>query len=155
MDIMLPDNSTRVPEFGRNSGCRAYHNGTELNAAISQVNSNGGVNGSPLPLVDPGASFCNMFNSFDLRVSKQFKFGERMSLLVIGEAFNLFNTTNILGVSNTNYSGYANVLVRDSNTPNTPGYLQSSSFGAPVTTAGGVFGSGGPRAFQLAVRFSF
>ena len=155
MDIMLPDNSTRVPEFGRNSGCRAYHNGTELNAAISQVNSNGGVNGSPLPLVDPGASFCNMFNSFDLRVSKQFKFGERMSLLVIGEAFNLFNTTNILGVSNTNYSGYANVLVRDSNTPNTPGYLQSSSFGGPVTTAGGVFGSGGPRAFQLAVRFSF
>ena len=58
-----------------------------------------------------------MFNSFDLRVSKQFKFGERTSLLLIGEVFNLFNTTNILGVSNTNYSGYANVLVRDSNTP--------------------------------------
>jgi Carboxypeptidase regulatory-like domain len=155
MDIMLPDNSTRVPEFGRNSGCRAYHNGADLNAAISQVNANGGVNGTPLPLVDPGASFCNMFNSFDLRVTKQFRFGERSSLLLIGEVFNLFNTTNILGVSNTNYSGYANVLVRDSNTPNTPGFLQSSSFGAPVTTAGGVFGSGGPRAFQLAVRYTF
>jgi len=35
------------------------------------------------------------------------------------------------------------------------GYLQSSSFGSPVTTVGGVFGSGGPRAFQLALRFSF
>ena len=155
MDIMLPDNSTRVPQFGRNSGCREYHNGAQLNTAIAQINANGGENGTPLPLVDPSASFCNMFNSFDLRVSKQFKFGERMSLLLIGEVFNLFNTTNILGVSNTNYSGYANVLVRDSNTPDTPGYLQSSSFGAPVTTAGGVFGSGGPRAFQLAVRFSF
>ena len=78
-----------------------------------------------------------------------------MSLLFIGEVFNLFNTTNILGVSNTNYSGYANVLVRDSNTPTDPGYLHSSSFGQAVTTAGGVFGSGGPRAFQLAARFSF
>ena len=75
--------------------------------------------------------------------------------MLIGEAFNLLNTTNILGVSNTNHPGYANVLVRDSNTPGTPGYLYSSSFGSPVTTAGGVFGSGGPRAFQLALRFSF
>ena len=75
--------------------------------------------------------------------------------MLIGEVFNLLNTTNILGVSNTNYSGYANVLVRDSNTPDTPGYLHSSSFGSPVTTAGGVLGAGGPRAFQLAVRFTF
>jgi hypothetical protein len=95
-----------------------------------------------------------MFNSFDLRLTKQFKFGERSSLLLIGEVFNLFNTTNISGVSNTNYSDYANVLVRDSNTPNTPGYLQSSSFGAPVTTLGGIFGSGGPGAFQPALRYS-
>jgi len=38
-------------------------------------------------------SLCNMFNSFDLRLTKQFKFGERSSLLLIGEVFNLFNTT--------------------------------------------------------------
>jgi hypothetical protein len=155
MDIMLPDNSTRIPQLSRNAGCRVYHNGAQLNAAIAQINANGGENGTPLPLVDPNVSYCNMFNSFDLRVSKQFQFGERMSLNLIGEVFNLFNTTNILGVSNTNYSGFANVLVRNSNTPGTPGYLQSSSFGLPVTTAGGVFGSGGPRAFQLALRFSF
>ncbi len=155
MDIMLPDNSTRIPQLGRNAGCRQFHNGAELNRFIANLNANGGENGTPLPLVDPSVSFCNMFNSFDLRVSKQFDFGERASLLLIGEVFNLFNTTNILGVSNTNYSGYANVLVRDNNTPGDPGYLQSSSFGSPVTTAGGVFGSGGPRAFQLALRFSF
>jgi hypothetical protein len=69
--------------------------------------------------------------------------------------FNLFNTTNILGTSTVNYSGFANVLVRDSNDPASPGYLRSSRFGTPVTTAGGVFGSGGPRALQLAVRVSF
>jgi hypothetical protein len=71
------------------------------------------------------------------------------------EVFNLFNTTNILGVTNLNYSGYSNVLVRDSEDPANPGYLHSSQFGRPVTTAGGVFGSGGPRAMQLAVRVTF
>jgi len=54
-----------------------------------------------------------------------------------------------------NYSGYSNVLVRDSSDPSSPGFLHSSSFGRPVNTAGGVFGSGGPRAIQLAVRATF
>jgi hypothetical protein len=48
----------------------------------------------------------------------------------------------VLGVSNVNYSGFGNVI-------GTP------TFGQPITTAGGVFGSGGPRAFQFAARFTF
>ena len=71
------------------------------------------------------------------------------------EVFNLFNTTNILGTTNVNYSGFSNVLVRDSDNPGDPGFLQSSRFGQPVTTAGGVFGSGGPCAMQLAARVTF
>jgi hypothetical protein len=54
-----------------------------------------------------------------------------------------------------NYSGFSNVLVRDAADPADPGYLRSSSFGRPVTTAGGVFGSGGPRAIQFAARVNF
>jgi hypothetical protein len=71
------------------------------------------------------------------------------------EVFNLFNITNILGVSNQNYSGFSNVLSRDSSDETDPAFLRSTSFGRAVTTAGGVFGSGGPRAFQLGVRVSF
>jgi hypothetical protein len=62
----------------------------------------------------------------------------------------VFNKANILGVSNLNYSGYANALSPDNNNP-----AYSSSFGMPVSTAGGVFGSGGPRAFQLAAKLTF
>jgi hypothetical protein len=90
-----------------------------------------------------------------MRLSKTFKLTERASLQPIGEVFNLFNVTNILGVSNTNYSGFSNALVRDSNDPTNAGFLRSSSFGQAVSTAGGVFGSGGARAFQLGARFQF
>ena len=101
------------------------------------------------------APFSDSFRSFDLRVSKVFGVGGRRSLEAMVEVFNLFNITNVLGVSTRNYSGYANVLARDSQDPSSPGFLTSSSFGKAVTTAGGVFGSGGPRAFQLGLRFEF
>ena len=119
------------------------------------MNAAGGVGGQPLPLVLDDARFNDSFSSFDLRVSKVFRFGERVSLEPIVEGFNLFNVTNVLGVSNVNFSGFQNVLVRDSNDATNAGFLRSSSFGRPVTTAGGVFGSGGPRAFQFAARIIF
>ncbi|HKA22619.1 MAG TPA: TonB-dependent receptor [Blastocatellia bacterium] len=155
MDILLPDASTRIPVLQRDAGGRLFHNGSELNAFIQQVNAGGGIGGRPLPLVRDDAHFNDSFNSFDLRVSRPFRVKERTQIEPIIEVFNLFNVTNILGVSNVNYSGFSNVLVRDSNDPANPGFLRSSSFGQPVTTAGGVFGSGGPRAFQLAVRVTF
>jgi hypothetical protein len=79
----------------------------------------------------------------------------RVRIIPMLEIFNLFDVTNILGTSNVNYSGFSNVLVRDSSNPGDPGFLRSSSFGQPVNTAGGVFGSGGPWAMQLAARVTF
>jgi hypothetical protein len=155
MDILLPDASSRIPGLQRNAGGRIFRGGAELNAFIRDVNNAGGVGGQPLPLVRDDARFNDSFNSLDVRVSKIFRFGERLSVEPIMEVFNLFNVTNISGVSNVNYSGFQNVLVRDSNDPSNPGFLRSTSFGQPVTTAGGVFGSGGPRAFQLAARVIF
>jgi hypothetical protein len=155
MDILLPDASTRIPVLQRNAGGRLFHSGSELNAFIQQINAGGGIGGRPLPLVRDDAKFNDSFNSLDLRVSRPFRIKERAKIEPIIEVFNLFNVTNVLGVSNVNYSGFSNALVRDSNDPSNPGFLQSSSFGRPVTTAGGVFGSGGPRAFQVAVRFTF
>jgi hypothetical protein len=155
IDILVPDASRRIPGLQRNAGGRTFHTGEELNAFIQKVNANGGVDGQPLPTVHNNTRFGDSFNSFDLRVSRVFALSDRFTVEPIAEAINLFNVTNVLGVSNVNYSGFSNVLVRDSSDPSNAGFLKSSSFGLPVTTAGGVFGSGGPRAFQLAVRVAF
>lgn len=154
LDILLPDGSSRVCELKRNAGARQFHTGAELNAAINEINAAGGSqcpNAVPgtgfrprvlLPLVRNDLRFGDNFSSLDLRVSKVFKVGENLRIEPIAEAFNLFNITNVLGFSKSGYSGFGNVL-------------GSSNFGQPVTTAGGVFGSGGPRAFQFAARVTF
>jgi hypothetical protein len=154
MDILIPDGSHRVSAFQRNAGGRTFQSATALNAAITALNSGLPV-ADQLPTVNPDAKFNDSFHSLDMRFSKVFRLGERTAIEGLVEVFNLFNVTNILGVSNQNYSGFNNVLVRDSNDSTDPGYLHSSSFGRPVTTAGGVFGSGGPRAFQLGIKLSF
>lgn len=154
MDILLPDASSRIPAFQRNAGGRQFETGAELNEALRQLNAQGGVRGVPLPLVRDDVRFSDGFAAVDLRVSRPFTWsGVRIEPIV--EVFNVFNVTNILGVGVKNYSGYSNVLVRDSQNPDDPGFMRSSSFGTAVNTAGGVFGSGGPRAFQLAVRATF
>ena len=108
-----------------------------------------------MPLVSPDARFNDRFDSLDLRIARPFALRGSVKIEPIVEIFNVFNVTNFLGYNKKNYSGFANALVRDSGDPSTPGYLTSSSFGRPVSTAGGVFGSGGPRAAQLAVRVLF
>ena len=156
MDILLPDGSERVPTLQRNAGGRVFHNAAQLNAFIAKTDAAGGVfeasaNGYVmLPQVSDHARFSDSFNALDFRLDRTITFGDRYSLDLIGEAFNIFNVTNILGVSNLNYSGFANTLSPDPNNANF-----SSSFGTPVSTAGGVFGSGGPRAFQFAAKLSF
>jgi hypothetical protein len=75
------------------------------------------------------------FISQDIRVSKFFDFGERIRLTILGEAFNIFNIANLTG------------FAFDLN--------NQASFGQPTQRANQVFGTGGPRSFQLAARFSF
>jgi hypothetical protein len=142
INVILPEGQTRIPQLQRNAGGRLFKTAAELNAFITELNANGGINGNIIPLAPANAQFNDNFSSLDFRLSKTLTFKERFRLEPIIEVFNVFNTTNILGVSNTNYSGFGNVL-------------GTSKFGQPVTTAGGVFGSGGPRAFQFAGRFTF
>jgi hypothetical protein len=91
----------------------------------------------PIPRITLPAryEFGDNFFSQDLRLSKNFRLHERAKLTILGEVFNLFNIANLLG--------YGDNL------------LQPSNFGQPTTRVSQVFGSGGPRAFQLGMRVSF
>ena len=155
-DIQLPPDigGTRIPVLQRNAAGRTFSTGSELNAFISQFNTGRPV-ASRLPLVRDDLELGDSFQSLDLRLTKTFRFSERFNVQGIAEVFNLFNVTNVRGVNNVNFSGFQNTLLRDS--PNTadPGFLSSSRFGSAIQTAGGVFGTGGPRAFQFAVRVNF
>ena len=152
----------RLPNIPRNALGRQISNGKALNAAIIAYNAlppclATGATAGPLPCnqgqllnaagtgplqVDPRIKFGHDFNSFDTRVSRIFHLKEPHTLEAIVDVFNLFNVTNIRGTTNRNYSGVNNVL-------------GTSDFNRALETAGKFFGSGGPRAFQFALRYSF
>jgi hypothetical protein len=80
-------------------------------------------------------AFPRSFNSQDLRITKAFRLhGDRWRLAVFGECFNVFNIANL--------TFYNEVL-------NAPG------FGEPSQRTSNIFGTGGPRAFQLGSRLTF
>ncbi|MBI3210566.1 MAG: TonB-dependent receptor [Candidatus Solibacter usitatus] len=75
------------------------------------------------------------FATTDFRLTKFFTFKERYKVSVFAEMFNAFNIANL--------GGYSFNLTNP------------AAFGQPTGRAGQIFGSGGPRAVQLAARFSF
>jgi hypothetical protein len=74
------------------------------------------------------------FHSLDLRLVRSFVLRERYNFSLIGEVFNFCNAANLSGFN---------------------GNVTTAAFGQPTSRLTQVFGSGGPRAFQLAMRVSF
>ncbi|HET9789034.1 MAG TPA: hypothetical protein VFP47_17995 [Pyrinomonadaceae bacterium] len=113
---------------------------TELENLVTQFNQtyNGKVDGKgaaiPTLVLPERYWFGDNFHSLDLRLSREFLFRERWRFTLIGEVFNFYNTANLSGHS---------------------GNLTSVAFGQPTARFTQVFGSGGPRAFQLGARLSF
>jgi hypothetical protein len=122
---LLP--GTTVNAFNRSMG-RA-----DLQRLVAQFNQTSANAGSPLTL-PAQYSFGHSFHSLDVRLSRSFAFGDRWSLSLIGEAFNLYNKANL--------SGYS-------------GDLKSAAFGQPTSRLTQIFGSEGPRAFQVGTKVRF
>lgn len=154
---------SRLPLIRRNALGRDIQNSRQLNAMIDRWNALPAcpapfpcLAGGTLQHVPDGINFYSPFSSLDLRLRKEVQLRERLNLSLIGEVFNLFNETNIRGTSNSNYSGRSISISPYQPAQNgQPAQTVQSNFFSAVTTAGGFFGSGGPRAFQLAVRLSF
>jgi hypothetical protein len=151
-----------LPGAGPGEIGRGISSVDELNAIISNYNANrrqfaarieGGVPVDPFgtPLRELALLPANTpiggdsIISQDVRVTKSFRFGESRRLDVIGEVFNLFNVANLTGVLD-------NVI---------PAREDAQTAGFEFTTfrsfsrTNNVFGTGGPRAFQFALKFTF
>ena len=148
---------SRLPLLPRNALGRETKNSDQLNAVIDRWNAlptcpaaypcNAG---GPIAHVPAGIRFFSPFSSLDLRLRKDLHLREHVTLGLIGEGFNLFNQVNIRGDNNANFSG-RNISI----SPLTAGAPVQTNFYQAVTTAGGFFGSGGPRTFQFAARLEF
>ncbi|HEX6625744.1 MAG TPA: hypothetical protein VF064_18655, partial [Pyrinomonadaceae bacterium] len=133
-DDLLP--GTTVNAFNRSLG-RA-----ELERLVAEFNRThaGRVDASRVGVLIPRLTlperywFGDNFQSLDLRLSRSFDFEKGWRLTLVGEAFNLYNAANLSGHS---------------------GNLAGIGFGQPTARFTQVFGSGGPRAFQLGARVSF
>lgn len=121
----------------------------ELSAAVDDWNTNYAGKkdalGKVIPkVILPGRyELGDNFNSQDVRLTKLFKFGtepHQYRFSVFAEGFNIFNQANLSGYSFNLDQVQAN---------------QVYSFGQPTGRQSQVFGSGGPRAFQIGGRFQF
>jgi hypothetical protein len=129
---LLP--GSQVGQFGRSLGKE------DLRRLVSAFNQNyaGGTDarGRVIPKITLPTNFAfgDRLWTHDIRLSRTTTLRERWRLTLIGEVFNLFNIANLTGRS---------------------GDLLSSSFGQATTRVNQVFGSGGPRALEVAARMSF
>ena len=157
---------SRLPLLPRNAIGREVGNSNQLNAIINKWNSLPAcpaafpcLAGGQLQTVPNGINFFSPFSSLDLRLKKEINFGERVKLSLIGEGFNMFNETNIRGSSAASFSGrnitISPYVAAQPGPPPVPAQTVQTNFYSAVSTAGGFFGSGGPRAFQFAARLDF
>ena len=116
-------------------------NEADLRRLVADYNSTLAGNRTPTGQVIPRVTlpadfaFGDSAFSMDIRLGRVFRLRERYELNIFGEVFNVLNIANL--------TGYGTNL------------LEPSAFGQPASRATQVFGSGGPRAFQLGARVSF
>lgn len=129
---LLP--GTTVNEFNRGMGKADLRRLVDFfnTTYAGKIDSHGAL--IPLLTLPAHFEFGDPLISQDLRLSRNFKISEHIRMTLIGEAFDLFNIANLSGRS---------------------GNLLSRGFGQPKSRVTQVFGSSGPRAFQLAARISF
>lgn len=97
----------------------------------------------PFVVLPPNFSNGDTFLTQDMRISRMFGLTERAKLTLIAEGFNVFNVANLTG-----YGSTLNARVP-------AGQIQPLTFGRPSDRVNQVFGSGGPRSFQVAARLSW
>jgi hypothetical protein len=130
---LLP--GTTVNQFGRGL------DNEDLQRLVERYNAQNAGSRTPAGVLAPRVTlpddygFDDNFFTQDLRLTRRIRLGRNATgISISAEVFNALNTPNLVGYS---------------------GNLSSRSFGQPTARFTQVFGSGGPRAFQVGVRVSF
>ena len=143
------------PYSGQINGANPPPGGV-LGGLTGGTNNNSGTALSGARVYDePRNSFTQPgFKDVDLRIGRTFRFSERFKFSILGEAFNLFNFTNIYAVNFTEYNfsaagtgvcaGHTNACVAQNFSP--------TGFGAPTATNNNLSGA---RQLQIAARINF
>jgi hypothetical protein len=131
------------------------YSGAPYSATVSGV-SNGlnGSNGDFRYIRLPRNSFrLPAIKNMDLRISKRINFSERYNLELLGEAFNLFNSTQVFGRNATLYTSNNSCTVNGVTfTAAANGLCYNTAFGQDTTTDSNKYRE---RQVQFAVRFHF
>jgi hypothetical protein len=134
-----------------------YYTGQPYDSIVNgtmpgSVPGGGGINGSGgasrFPLTERNAFTMPSVWNVDLRLSRRFYFKERMSIEILGEAFNIFNRTQFTGV-NTGLYSISNPTIGGVPTPT---LTFVNNFGT-ISEAGGTLYR--ERQIQLGARFQF
>jgi hypothetical protein len=139
----------------------AQYNGTvaaqkDIPLALIPKGSQRDIIGTAFPyIVLPDKfAFGDSFISHDLRVTRVIPIRENIKLNLIVEGFNIFNVANLTGFSGT-LDQWIRPAVPTAANPNPVGSNPAFTFGQPTGRVNSIFGTGGPRQFQIAARLSF
>jgi hypothetical protein len=127
-----------------------YPSGAPDGGVTGGVSYAGAVNGRAGWLPRNGFNFPG-YRNVDFRLGRQFSFGERVKLALIGEAFNLFNHTNVSVVNTAAYyyaaAGSGNCLGHTNGC-----FYPNATFMAPTSTSNLIWG---PRQLQVSGKVTF
>lgn len=119
-----------------------HYSGAPYSGNVSGTSLNGTFGGNHLPVLGRNTFRLKPLVNIDLRLSKRFRFSERLSLEFLAEAFNLVNRTHVFGVNTTMYSRPGSSTTLNFN----------NSFGTITGTDSTLYRE---RQIQFATRFQF
>jgi outer membrane receptor protein involved in Fe transport len=130
-----------------------YYSGAPFSPIVSGSALNGSNGDNRFTQLPRNSFRLPSIKNVDLRVSKRFNFTERYNLEFLGEAFNLFNRTQVFGQSTTLYTPSNNCVNINGTVTNNPnGLCFTPAFAGITTTDSNKYRE---RQIQFAVRFHF
>ncbi len=122
-----------------------------LNGGVTGAVAYAGATAGRAGWIERNAFTSPGFHNVDFRLGRQFSFTERLKLSLIGEAFNLFNHTNVSSVNTTAFSYLAPGSGACSGHTNAC-FSPNATFLAPTSTSNLIWG---PRQLQVSAKLFF